>query len=254
MYKSNEEGTIEVTLGGTVLVNTLAKVGDMVGMYMKAGVINELVPFLIKGLIKDATKVTSQAWAVGDKLWWDATNSQFTKTPQRGTNPVAVAASVVGSGSVVVGDVILLGVAEDGSQIVTTTAATVTVSAASHAGKVVVLNSTHTQLAVLPAAVGEGNKYVFVVGALGTDGSKVISALGTDVIAGVSLIAQTDTAQVNGFLTSATSDGVTLNNTTSGGIKGDRVELVDVAAGVWEVKVFGGASGTVVTPFSAQTS
>jgi len=115
MQKSNFEGTIQVTLGGTVSVNTLAKVGDFVGMYMKAGVSGDIVPFLIKGYIQDATKVTSQAWTVGDKLYWDNGNTRFTKTAQ-GNAAVAVAASVVGSGSVVVGDVILMGIADGGTE------------------------------------------------------------------------------------------------------------------------------------------
>lgn len=109
MNKSNYEGTIGVTLGGTVTVNTLAVIGGFVGMYMKGGESGDIVPFLIQGKIASATKVGSQAWAVGDAVYWDADNSRFTKVAQ-GSSPDGVAASIVASGaSDTTGDVILLG-------------------------------------------------------------------------------------------------------------------------------------------------
>lgn len=112
MEKGNFEGTIAVTLGGTVSVNTLAKVGGVVGMYLKGGVSADVVPFLVRGLVKNATKVGSQAWTVGDELYWDNGNTRFTKTAQ-GSGPIALAASVVGNGAgATTGDVLLLGVVE----------------------------------------------------------------------------------------------------------------------------------------------
>jgi hypothetical protein len=134
----------------------------------------------------------------------------------------------------------------------TSTAAALSVTATEHSGKTVVLDSTHTQTITLPASTGGGAEYTFVVGSTGTDGSKVIKvANATDVMAGVSLVAQSDATLVGGFFTSATSDTITLNNTTMGGFIGDRVEIKDIKAGVFEVKVFAKATGAVATPFSA---
>jgi hypothetical protein len=53
------------------------------------------------------------------------------------------------------------------------------------------------------------------------------------------------------FETAATSDTITLNGTTTGGIKGDRVEIEDIATNLYYVRVVGSATGTEATPFSA---
>lgn len=141
------------------------------------------------------------------------------------------------------------------TRVVSTTASTLTVTEASHDGKVIVLASTHTQTVTLPQATGSGGKYSFFVSTTGTDGSKVIKvANATDVMAGVSVVSSTATDQVSSFLTSATSDTITLNNTTTGGILGTSVEIIDVATGVFKVEVQQAASGTVATPFSAAVS
>ncbi len=137
-------------------------------------------------------------------------------------------------------------------RIVATNAATLTLTQKDHAGKTIVLNSTHTQTITLPAATGTGDKYRLAVSVVGTDGSKVVKvANATDVMTGVQVVNSTATNQASSFLTSATSDTVTLNNTTSGGIVGTTVELEDIATGLFLVEVQAAASGTVVTAFSA---
>ena len=139
--------------------------------------------------------------------------------------------------------------------VITTSGATLTCTAAKHGGRTVVLNSTHTQTITLPAASGTGQKYRFAVSVVGTDGSKVIQAANaTDVMQGVCIVNSTATDQASSFLTSATSDTVTLNNTTTGGIVGTIVELEDIASGTFNVRVYAAASGTVATPFSAAVS
>jgi hypothetical protein len=135
---------------------------------------------------------------------------------------------------------------------VVSTDATLAITAALHEGKTVILDSTHTQTLTLPAATGSGNRFSFVVGTKGTDGSKVIKVANTaDIIQGVSLVAQSDATQINGFQTTATDDTITLNNSTKGGFVGDKVTIQDIKSGVFQVNVVGFASGTVVTPFSA---
>ncbi|HYG78685.1 MAG TPA: capsid cement protein [Planctomycetota bacterium] len=117
MYKSNFEGTIDVTLSGTVTVNTLAKRGDIVGMYMKGGVNGDVVPFLVAGNIREAKKVASQTWAVGDRLYFDGTDA-FTNIPN-GTPAVAVATGIAASAAVV-GDAALLPRPGAGERVVIT--------------------------------------------------------------------------------------------------------------------------------------
>lgn len=59
---------------------------------------------------------------------------------------------------------------------------------------------------------------------------------------------------VNGWETAADSDTITLNGTTTGGIKGDMIVLTDCAADLWSVQMFGSSTGTEATPFSAAVS
>lgn len=47
----------------------------------------------------EATKVGSQAWAVGDVVYWDNANTRFTKTSATGLFRAGVAANVVASGA-----------------------------------------------------------------------------------------------------------------------------------------------------------
>ncbi len=60
----------------------------------------------------------------------------------------------------------------------------------------------------------------------------------------------TDAAGVT-IPTASTSDTITLNGSTTGGVKGSHVELQDVASGVWRVSGFLVSTGAEATPFSA---
>lgn len=131
--------------------------------------------------------------------------------------------------------------------IVTVTDAAFTVTDDAHAGVRVIMNRAAGCTATLPAATGSGARYEFI-GAVDASGSQVIQvANSTDVMSGV---AMTDMTGVL-FATAADSDTITLNATTSGGYKGWRVICDDIASGNWAVLVISEASGTEVTPFSA---
>lgn len=137
-------------------------------------------------------------------------------------------------------------------RIVNTTATTLTITATEHGGRIVKVSSTTPIAITLPAASGSGEVYTFVVNVSATATGHTIKVANTsDIISGISIIAQTDTAQVNGFLTTATDDTITVNGTTKGGIKGDKIVLIDMATNTYQCTMQCGASGTVVTPFSA---
>ncbi len=138
------------------------------------------------------------------------------------------------------------------TRLVATTGTTIAVSAAAHAGRILVLNSTATVSVTLPAATGTGNVYTIVVGTTGSTGSKIIQVGGatTDIIQGGSIASTTESTTL-GFVTSATSDTVTLNNTTSGGLVGTTVTLIDIASGVFTVQVINLGTGHPATPFAA---
>ncbi len=142
-------------------------------------------------------------------------------------------------------------VAQASTRVVTTTAATLAITAALHGERIVNLNSTHTQTITLPQATGSGDVYTFVVGTTGTDGSKIIAvANSTDILQGIAQVANTQNT-TDSFLTSVTSDTVTLNNTTTGGVIGTEVVIKDIATGVFLVRVNSGTTGNPATPFSA---
>jgi hypothetical protein len=107
----------------------------------------------------------------------------------------------------------------------------------------------------LPASTGNGTKFKIEVQTTITSNSLIVQvANATDVMTGTALVAQdaADTAVI--FETASTSDTITMNGTTTGGIRGDIIELEDVAAGFWSVSITASATGTEATPFSAAVS
>lgn len=138
------------------------------------------------------------------------------------------------------------------TRVVNVTAATLTLSIASHDGKIVTLNRAAGQAVTLPAASGSGAKFKLFVGTTITSNSTTIKvANSSDIMAGNAIQAADAGSTANMWETGASDDTVTFNGTTTGGIKGDTVELEDVAANVWSVRVVGSATGTEATPFSA---
>lgn len=120
------------------------------------------------------------------------------------------------------------------------------------AGTVLDVNAAAGLTLTLPAASGTGRVFEVVVGTTITSNNLVIQvANSSDIMSGSALNAADggDTAVM--FETGASDDTITMNGTTKGGIKGDRVRLVDVATNRWHVSVMGSATGTEATPFSA---
>ena len=121
-----------------------------------------------------------------------------------------------------------------------------------YAGRTVNLNSATGRIITLPAATGSGATYTVVVGTTVTSGSHVIRVTGTDIIQGA-LGVTTDAAGVV-IPTAADSDTITMNGSTTGGLRGSLVELQDIASGVWSVRGALVSTGTEATPFSAAVS
>ncbi len=133
--------------------------------------------------------------------------------------------------------------------VVTVTSAAATVTADGYAGLRIVLNRAAGITATLPAATGTGIQYLFqmLVDATGSHIIKVANA--TDVMMGTAWVGVA--AAVSSFHTTDTSDTITMNGTTTGGLKGALVILTDSAAGFWGVQMFSEGTGTLATPFSA---
>lgn len=136
-------------------------------------------------------------------------------------------------------------------QPITITAST-TLDRDIHQGNVINLSAAAGLTVTLPASTGGGDMYRFFVLTTVTSNNDIIKvANSTDVIQGtVDIGAAGGVAGVTAG-TTTTSDTITMNGTTTGGIIGSYVELTDASAGFWQLS--GGliASGTVATPFSA---
>lgn len=141
--------------------------------------------------------------------------------------------------------------ADASARVVNATAATLAVTEADHDSKVVTLNRAAGIAVTLPAATGSGTRLQFIIGTTVTSNSTTIKVTGNDIMAGQAIVAQDAADTVVGFETAADSDTITLNGTTTGGIKGDNIELIDIATDLWWVRVEGSATGTEATPFSA---
>lgn len=140
------------------------------------------------------------------------------------------------------------------SGVVAATASTLTVTAAGHAGRTVVLDRAAGIAVTLPAATGTGYVYRFINKTTVTSNTTTIKVVGDDTMTGGAIVLQDGGDTMVGFETAADSDTITWNGTTTGGVKGDIVELIDIAADLWSVSVRQSATGTEATPFSATVS
>ncbi|NNU70387.1 hypothetical protein G9X67_34620 [Rhizobium sp. WYCCWR 11152] len=140
----------------------------------------------------------------------------------------------------------------DRMQPQTLTAATYTLTSEGNSGTTLNLTRAAGITCTLPASVGDGSTFEFFVNTTVTSNSNIVKvANSTDVMSGVAIVAQDAADTLVAFETAATSDTITLNGTTTGGIKGDRIILKDVAAGFWFVNIIMSGTGTEATPFSA---
>lgn len=140
-----------------------------------------------------------------------------------------------------------------GSGSVVTLSSDTTLTSASHAGRVMLLDKSAGGLtATLPAASGSGNVYKFFVKGTLASGNYIIKvASSDDTMSGVAVVANDDDDSANIFQTASDSDTITLDGSTKGGILGGMVELQDLYSGKYLVKIHQSATGTEATPFSA---
>lgn len=145
--------------------------------------------------------------------------------------------------------------AQIASGIVDATAATLAVTQAAHGGETITLNRAAGIAVTLPLATGTGAIFRFFVGTTVTSNSTTIK-VGTaaETMRGNALVLQDAADTLVGFEAGATADTITLNGTTTGGIVGDFIELIDIAANMYYVRCLLSGTGTEATPFSATVS
>lgn len=141
-----------------------------------------------------------------------------------------------------------------GSQVVPVTASTVTITKEKHAGRIVVLNLAGGIAVTLPNATGTGDRYRFIVQTTFTGAASIKSSRSADVMIGHALMGNnTDNSVVDWqSVAASTNDTIDLFGTanSTGGIAGQEIELIDLAANVWFVSIRGDAADTEASPFA----
>lgn len=137
-----------------------------------------------------------------------------------------------------------------------TSGGNLTLAAALHDHRPVVINAAAGATVTLPPATGSGAVFMVWIGTTLTSGTFALKvANSSDYMRGA---AYTVGAAAGSFLTANSgtvateSDTITFNRSTTGlGTIGDYVEAIDIAANVWSVECEYASSGTAATPFSA---
>ena len=143
----------------------------------------------------------------------------------------------------------------DRMQPISLTAATYTLSKEAHSGTVLTANRAAGITITLPASSGDGSCFEIVVGTTITSNNLIVQvANGSDIMSGVAFQAADGGSTSNAWETGASDDTITMDGSTKGGIKGDRIILKDVATNIWSVNIMGAATGTEASPFSAAVS
>lgn len=138
------------------------------------------------------------------------------------------------------------------SRLRTLTAST-TLTQDVHDGQTLLMGASGAALTfTLPAALGTGAKFKFVVSVVNTSNYVIQVANSTDVMGGGIIMGADTAGSANVWSTAASSDTITLNGTTTGGVSiGDTIEVEDIKSGFWRVTGHVQGSGTEATPFSA---
>jgi hypothetical protein len=137
-------------------------------------------------------------------------------------------------------------------KILSVTASTVTLTAADHAGKIIVLNRAAGVTVTLPASVGNGDVYTIVVGTSVTSNDDIVKVANTsDSMVGRAFVCQDGGNTVLGFEVAAGDDTITLNGGTTGGYAGDYLQLIDIGGNIFLVNALTQATAAEATPFSA---
>ena len=137
--------------------------------------------------------------------------------------------------------------------------ATDAITEVEHAGRTLLLGEVGGNALVtltLPDATGSGATYKFIVSVANTSNYVIKVPDADNTIAGIMTYLDEDGTAVTAFPTVAASDTITLNGGTTGGIVGDYLEIIDIAADKYHVRgvmrVAAGANPE--TPFSATVS
>lgn len=125
-----------------------------------------------------------------------------------------------------------------------------TLTAASHDGKTVALDTAAGTTITLPAATGSGMHFCFLVTVAATSNQHRINVVGNDAFfGGITQGNDTDNTTVT-WPAGADADQINMNGTATGGTKGAVYCITDMVTDGWYVWGNSDASGIEATPFA----
>jgi len=143
-------------------------------------------------------------------------------------------------------------IADTSSRLVNLTAASLTLSNATHGGKIVTVNKADGTAITLPAAAATGATFRLFIGTTITSNTTTIKvANASDTMVGFMEIFQDGGDTALHIEIGGTDDTITLDGSTRGGIKGDMIELIDIATNLWYVRQLLSGTGAETTNLSA---
>ena len=124
---------------------------------------------------------------------------------------------------------------------------TLTMTADAHLGTYVACNALAGSAITLPAATGTGNTYTIVVTITPTSNQHTVTAAGSDKLNGFFWLGSTTAALTDASQVALNGNTIiSMNGTTTGGIKGSVIYLTDIATNLWMVEANLIGSGTTV--------
>jgi hypothetical protein len=113
---------------------------------------------------------------------------------------------------------------------------TASLTQAANANRVNIITGTDAAAYALPEATGTGDTYTFVFGEVNTNGTTIVAAdtSNTSIGGSINILDADSNAQTAYFGTSG-DDTITINGTTTGGLIGDTITLIDIATDQWAV-------------------
>lgn len=186
----------------------------------------------------------------------NGTNYTASMVPSSGTTYVTATADELNTLDGVLATTAELNRAADVSTRLIAAGGTLAATVAAHSDKIILLDTAAGSIVTLPAAAGTGALIRCLVSVLATADSHIIkvnATPGTDLIQGTIHTVDSDTAgTVRSWMTAADTDTITLNRSTTGSVtRGEWIELVDAASGLWLVRGTVAGTGDGATPFSA---
>ena len=120
------------------------------------------------------------------------------------------------------------------------------------AGQKIALNAAAGLTVTLPEATGSGVRYDVYVIASVTSNAYVINCPASSEFYGHATLGQDSANTVVQFDAADNDDQISMNGSTTGGLKGARITLTDTHTGHWHAEIEGTATGTEATPFGTQ--